>query len=146
MSTATNPCCHFLSFRPAPPNSRFSIRVHLKPLLPRFPLNSSIHCVSTLSRRRRNVSSLSLYIYISTRETGIFGFCYVEKWWILKRGFRFFTGCSVKFVLCVASDKKWCMNIGCLLNFLYFEAFSELLCYMNSSGSSIRFWFFAIEL
>ncbi|XP_038875592.1 uncharacterized protein LOC120068004 [Benincasa hispida] len=54
MSTATNPCCHTLSFRPAPPNSRFSIRVHLKPLLPRFPPNSSIHCVSTLSRRRRN--------------------------------------------------------------------------------------------
>ncbi|KAL0542452.1 hypothetical protein IC582_022565 [Cucumis melo] len=54
MSTATNPCCHSLSFRPALPNSSFSIRVHLKPLLPRFPLNSSIHCATNLSRRRRN--------------------------------------------------------------------------------------------
>ncbi|KAG7035658.1 hypothetical protein SDJN02_02456 [Cucurbita argyrosperma subsp. argyrosperma] len=54
MSAATNPCCHSFSFRFAPSNSRFSIRVHLKPLLPCFPLNSNIHCVSTLSRRRRN--------------------------------------------------------------------------------------------
>ncbi|XP_023532080.1 uncharacterized protein LOC111794354 [Cucurbita pepo subsp. pepo] len=54
MSAATNPCCHSFSFRFAPSNSGFSIRVHLKPLLPCFPLNSNIHCVSTLSRRCRN--------------------------------------------------------------------------------------------
>ncbi|XP_022957791.1 uncharacterized protein LOC111459227 isoform X2 [Cucurbita moschata] len=54
MSAAANPCCHSLFFRSAPPNSRFSIRVHLNPLLPSCPPNSTIHCVSTLSRRRTN--------------------------------------------------------------------------------------------
>ena len=127
MSAATNPCCHSFSFRFAPSNSGFSIRVHLKPLLPCFPLNSNIHCVSTLSRRCRNVSPFSLSL---PPETRIYGFRYINS-----------SGSSVRLWFFSIESWNWFTRIftGGLFLLLHRIVFSlkkwEILCFRREESS-----------